>query len=168
MECLHIQYIHTANFTMCFTSCWWLHELFYPNFSLPFGFRVEHFWPHIWKVSLPNVEQKWPHHEAYTNRIITLTVYEPWHDKTNKMSVRPAKTQISLDIHSVWSESSLSAWRNLGSLATHWADSEDSDQTGHTLILLVLSCRDSFSLGSLWIITVKNTKKIYTRKYCFN
>ena len=29
--------------------------------------------------------------------------YEPWHDKTNKMSVRPAKTQISLGIHPVWS-----------------------------------------------------------------
>ena len=34
---------------------------------------------------------------------------EPRHDKTNKMSVRPAKTQISLGIHLVWSESSLSA-----------------------------------------------------------
>ena len=30
----------------------------------------------------------------------------------------------------VWSGSSLSAWRKLGSLATHWAHSEDSDQTG--------------------------------------
>ena len=29
--------------------------------------------------------------------------YEPPHDKTNKMTVRPAKTQISLDIHPVWS-----------------------------------------------------------------
>ena len=28
----------------------------------------------------------------------------------------------------VWSESSLSAWRKLGSLATHWVCSEDSDQ----------------------------------------
>ena len=55
---------------------------------------------------------------------------EPRHDKTNKMSVRPAKTQISLGIHPVWSESSLSAWRNLGSLATHLVHSEDSDQTG--------------------------------------
>ena len=36
-----------------------------------------------------------------------LKVYEPWHDKTNKMSVRPAKTQISLGIHPVWSESLL-------------------------------------------------------------
>ena len=51
-------------------------------------------------------------------------------------------------------ESSLSTWRNLGVLATHWAHSEDSDQTGRmprliwvlagrTLILLVLSCRGS-------------------------
>ena len=52
-------------------------------------------------------------------------------------------------------DSSLSAWRNLGSLATHWAHSEDSDQTGRvprliwdfagrTLIVLVLSCRGSY------------------------
>ena len=43
-------------------------------------------------------------------------------------------------------------WRSIGSLATHWAHSEDSDQTGRmprliwvfagrTVILLVLSCR---------------------------
>ena len=51
--------------------------------------------------------------------------YEPQHDKTNKMSVRPTKTQISLGICPVWSESSLSAWRKLGTLATHWAHSED-------------------------------------------
>ena len=38
--------------------------------------------------------------------------------------VHPAKTWISLGIHPVWSESSLSAWRNLGSLATHWAHSK--------------------------------------------
>ena len=58
---------------------------------------------------------------------------------------------------SVWSESLLSAWRNLGSLATHWDNSEDSDQTGRmpkliwvfaerTVTLLVLSCRASFVL----------------------
>ena len=34
-------------------------------------------------------------------------------------------------IRVVWSESSLSIWRNLGPLATHWAHSEDSDQPGH-------------------------------------
>ena len=82
--------------------------------------------------------------------------FEPPHDKTNKMTVCPGKTQISLGIRPVWSESSLSAWRKLGSLATQWAHREDSDQTGrmhrliwvfagHTLILLVLSCR-----GPIW------------------
>ena len=72
-------------------------------------------------------------------------------DKTNKMSVRPAKTQISLGFRPVWSESSLSAWRNLGSLATHWAHSEDWVDAqavwvfaGRTVTLLVLSCRGSY------------------------
>ena len=45
------------------------------------------------------------------------------------MSVRPAKTQSSLGNRPVWSESSLSAWRKLGSLATHWAHSEESRLT---------------------------------------
>ena len=52
---------------------------------------------------------------------IRFLSFEPTHHKSNKMTVRPAKTQIS----PVWSESSLSAWRKLGSLATHWAHSED-------------------------------------------
>ena len=84
------------------------------------------------------------------------TINEPRHDKTNNVAVRPAKTQISLGIRPVLSGSSLSAWRKLGSSATHWAHSEDSDQiwrmarliwvfAGRTLILLVLSCRASNS-----------------------
>ena len=37
--------------------------------------------------------------------------FEPPHDKTNKMNVHPAKTQIRLGIRPVWSESSLcSQW----------------------------------------------------------
>ena len=54
----------------------------------------------------------------------------------------------------VGSESSLSTWRKLRSLATHWAHSEDSDQSGRmprliwvfagrTVTLFVLSCRSS-------------------------
>ena len=39
--------------------------------------------------------------------------------KPTKWHVCPAKTQISLGIRPVWSESLLSAWRKLGSLATH-------------------------------------------------
>ena len=80
--------------------------------------------------------------------------YEPQHDKTNKMSVRPAKTQISLGIRPVWSESSLCAqWVAKDPSFLH-AASEDFDQTGRmprliwvfagrTAILLVLSCRGS-------------------------
>ena len=77
--------------------------------------------------------------------------------KPTKWHVCPAKTQISLGIHPIWSESSLSAWRKLGSLATHWVHSEDSDQTGQmprliwvfrgcTVILLVLSWGGSISV----------------------
>ena len=94
--------------------------------------------------------------------MVSIGTYEPRHDKTNKVTVRPAKTQISLGIHPVWSESSLCVqWV---ALCAQWvakdpsfllADSEDSDQTGrmprliwvfagHTLILLVLSCRGSY------------------------
>ena len=50
--------------------------------------------------------------------------------KPTKWHVRPAKTQISLGIRPVWSESSLSAWRKLGSLATHWAHRKDWDWAG--------------------------------------
>ena len=49
--------------------------------------------------------------------------------KPTKSLVRPAKTHINLGICPVWSGSSLSAWRKFGSLATHWAQTEDSDQT---------------------------------------
>ena len=51
--------------------------------------------------------------------VTSIIPFEPRHDKTNKMAVRPAKTQISLGILQVRSESSLSACRKLGSLATH-------------------------------------------------
>ena len=84
---------------------------------------------------------------------------EPKHDKTNKMSVRQAKTQISLGIRPVWSKSSMCAQSKTKDPKFLHADSEDSDQTGRmprliwvfagrTLILLVLSCRDSNVDGS--------------------
>ena len=61
-------------------------------------------------------------------------------------SLRPAKTQISLGIRPVWSESSLSAWRNTGSSATHWAHCKDSDQTGRMpkLIWVFAGRKDHF------------------------
>ena len=62
----------------------------------------------------------------YTNIPIRKCQNEPRHEKTNKVTMRPAKTQISLGIRPVWSESSLCAqW-----VAKDHAESEDSDQTG--------------------------------------
>ena len=73
------------------------------------------------------------------------------------MSVRRAKTQISLGIRPVWSESSLCAqWVAKDPRFLH-ADSEDSDQTGQmprlirvfagrTVTSLVLSCRGSYPM----------------------
>ena len=43
--------------------------------------------------------------------------------------VRPTETKISMRIRAVWSECSLSAWRNFASLAIQNVRSEDSDQT---------------------------------------
>ena len=40
----------------------------------------------------------------------------------------------------VWSESSLSAWRKLRSLATHWAHSEDSDRNGLIWVFAGRTC----------------------------
>ena len=86
---------------------------------------------------------------------------EPWHDKTNKIRVCPAKTQISLDINRVWSESSLcTQWVAKDPSCLH-ANSEDSDETGwmprliwvfagRTLILLVLLCH-GWSLFDLFM-----------------
>ena len=68
-----------------------------------------------------------------------VSEYEPLHDKTNKMTMRPAKTQISLGIRLSSKETSVP-----------YEDNEDSDQTGRmprliwvftgrTATLLVLS-----------------------------
>ena len=56
--------------------------------------------------------------------------YEPPHDKTNRMILRPAKTQISLGIRPVWSEFSLCVQWVAKDPIVPYADSEDSDQTG--------------------------------------
>ena len=53
--------------------------------------------------------------------------------KQQKWKVRPAKTQIT-----VWSESSLSEWRNIGPLSTYWAHSEDWSDSADALADLSL------------------------------
>ena len=62
--------------------------------------------------------------------------------------MRLRKTQISLDIHQVWSEHSLSARRSLRTLATFWAHIEVSDQTGRMPKLIwVFAGRTGISVG---------------------
>ena len=58
---------------------------------------------------------------CYLSRLMT---------KPTKWHMHPAKTQISLGIRPVWSESLLSAWRKVGSLAIHWVHSKDSGCPG--------------------------------------
>ena len=90
--------------------------------------------------------------------LVYCKLLESPHDKTNKVTVHPAKTQISLGIRPVWSESSLCAqWvpKDPGFLHAY---SKDSDQTGwmprliclpwpHIANLLVLSWG-----GSLYVL----------------
>ena len=73
--------------------------------------------------------------------------------KSTKWHVHPMKTQISLGLRRVWSESSLCAWRKLGSLATHWAHSEDSDQTGWMprLIWVFAGCSHFVGFVMRWL-----------------
>ena len=60
----------------------------------------------------------------------TQFLNEPPHDKTHRMTVRPAKTQINLGIRPVWSESSLCAqWVAKDTSFLH-VDSEDWSDWG--------------------------------------
>ena len=94
-------------------------------------------------------------------------VNEPHRDKTNKMSVRPAKTQISLGIRPVWSKSSLCAqWVAKDPSFLH-ANSEDSDKTGRmprliwvfagrTLIVLFCHVAAQMRIIAIWQLSPKD------------
>ena len=101
--------------------------------------------------------------------------------KLTKWHVRPAKTLISLGIRPVWSESLLSAWRNIGPLTTYWAHSEDWSDLADVqadlslrwahVILLVLSCGGSYFLNkkkkqNQLIIMPCNGTMSSEREYC--
>ena len=109
----------------------------------------------IWNICVDNMHSIFVvvFAQIYMSHIMT---------KPTKWLVRPAKTQISLGIRPVWSESSLSAWRNPGSLATHWAHSEDSDQIGRMprLIWVFLLGAHSFC----WFCHVRLVKQFATAR----
>ena len=57
---------------------------------------------------------------------ILNSLFEPRNNKTNKLTVRPAKTQVSLGIRPILSESSLCAYWVANDSSFLHADSEDS------------------------------------------
>ena len=71
--------------------------------------------------------------------------------RLTRLHVRPAKTQISLRIRAVWSESSLSAWGRFGSLSTHNVSCEDFDQ----ILVVVVSLE--ILLVMIWCFTSIST-----------
>ena len=71
-------------------------------------------------------------------------ITEPRHDKTNKVSVRPAKIQISLGIRPVSSESSLCAQWVAKDPRGFFMTQIRLGIARRTLIMLVLSCRGSY------------------------
>ena len=97
-------------------------------------------WCPLWKlarkarnsVSLIRQQNTWVvvNFHVQNNAASCHSKFEPPHDKTNKRTVHPAKTQHSLGIHPVWSEPSLCAqWVAKDPSFLH-ADNADSDQTG--------------------------------------
>ena len=87
------------------------------------------------------------------------------HDKTNNMGMCAQRRLRTAWASAQSDQSSMSAWRKFGSLATHWANSENSDQTGHmprliwvfaghTVTLLV------FSWGGSIIMSINSTVTI--------
>ena len=122
-------------------------NFFQSNFGV--GRRFD---PHI---SLDSFLWRPGHQNSSLREAQPVYYFSMGHRMTNKMTVHPAKTQISLHIHLVWSESLLSAqWVAEDPSFLH-ADSKDSDQTGQmprliwvfsgrTVILLVLTWGGSY------------------------
>ena len=111
--------------------------------------------PNIWRLT-------WNENEIESIFISTMSIYIwfqfagtlCYNDYSNRNvrkrtlgHVRPEKTQISLRIHEVWLESSLSSRRNFASLAIQNASSEDSDQTARMRSLI-------------WIFTGRTSSKV--------
>ena len=89
--------------------------------------------------------------------------------KPTKYHARQTKTQISLGIRPVWSESSLSAWRKFWSLTIHWAHSEESDQTGFIPVTALLGSHFRNVLRFAIFLKSKEIKinLFFKSVYCF-
>ena len=92
-------------------------------------------------IMLTNTAHKIEKHASSEFLVVAIWAAS-WQNQQNDMWAQQR-------LRSAWAsaqsdQSLLFAWRKLGSLATHWAHSEGSDQTGR--ILLVLSWGSSFEL----------------------
>ena len=104
---------------------------------------------------------------GYTLRYISNPTFEPPHDKTNKMTVRPAKTQITFGIRPVWSKSSLCALHSQGPKASscgqrrliRLGECPGWVFAGRTVTLLVLSWGGSFQNKYAYQQSLKNLCK---------
>ena len=119
----------------------------------------------------------WRTEENFPLIIIKHPWYEPRYDKTNNVAVRPAKTQISLGIRPVWSESSLCTEGVAKDPSFLHGNSEYSDQTGRmpwlicvfagrTLILLVFSCRGSYLF--FWLFSLEEGLKWWLKFFYYH
>ena len=94
------------------------------------GFLVTRLLKEAWKKRVASFSMGEWTLGFFAIKLINKLTYEPPHDKTNKMTMHPVKTRISLGIHPVWSESSLWAhWVAKNPSFLH-ADSKDSYQIG--------------------------------------
>ena len=99
---------------------------------------------------------------CYTSAYLK-TEDEPRHAKTNKMSVRPAKTQISLGIRPVWSESLLCAQCGQRILWSDWADTQ-----ADLSLRLAQTHFVGFVISRLRYFQKVSEKKLVPMYYCIN
>ena len=86
---------------------------------------ITFYWQLVGMFSLKFSDKSLRQYSCYTYSCYSIT-YEPWHDKTNKMSVCPTKTQISLDVCPVWSAAWASAQSDQSSLCAQWVAKDPS------------------------------------------
>ena len=119
----------THSIWLCFTDLCWCWQLLQ---SQPYKITRVLYYGEVYSRMFWSSTRRWTRRGRGGRRIKqlyraldTTSMCKPTPPKATQWSMRPAKTQISLGVRPVWSESSLSAWRKLGFLATHWAHSED-------------------------------------------
>ena len=113
---LHRQFLFNLTSAFSFT-CIWISIHFITRAKACWAFYACSLW-----ICRSIFERKWNfawvvHRKFFYHGLICI--YESSHCKTNKMACASSKDSDQPGHSPVWSESSLSAWRNTGSSATH-------------------------------------------------